>query len=314
MAKRITLGDNLFLHVGAKGGGSYTARFMWQGRQREVGLGSAAAMTLAEARAKAAAVAAQAAAGTDPMSPPTAGLTLGEVVHAYAAAHGRRWGEAHRRDWLMRFDRHAEAVSELPIGAVNAAALRPVLEGVAAAHADTARRLAWQLGRVMTWAAACGYVPAAVGFGGIVPAGRRAIGHAALPYGQVPALWGALLRRGSPVALAVAWCLVTACRRGEAAGMTWGEVAGELWTVPAERMKARREQRVPLSSVAMGILPERAGGRALVWQGATLRGMTWLVPRLRPGYTLHGLRASFRTWAAEQTQAPLRRDRGVFSA
>jgi len=137
--------------------------------------------------------------------------------------------------------------------------------------------------------------------------------HAALPYRDAPALMGVLRQRNEIEARALTFTLLTAARAGEACGADWREIdlAHRLWTIPAERMKGRREHRVPLSAPACALLeqtpPERR--RGYVFPNATRPGKSvtvialWrLAQELTEGATtVHGLRSTFRDWAAEQT-------------
>jgi integrase len=113
--------------------------------------------------------------------------------------------------------------------------------------------------------------------------------------------------------------ILTATRTGEVIGARWNEIdlLGKTWTVPAERMKAHREQRVPLSARTLAILQDMHGLRsgddpkAFVFPGAKwgrpLSNMAFLMLLRRTGrgdLTAHGFRSSFRDWAAERTNFP----------
>jgi integrase len=118
--------------------------------------------------------------------------------------------------------------------------------------------------------------------------------------------------------LALRFAILTAARSGEVRGATWDEIdtKAAVWTVPAERMKAGREHRVPLSSQALAVLEKVRAirvGRAgeLVFPGRTsgqpMSDMTLTKALRDAGYsepTVHGFRSAFRDWAAEQTAMP----------
>ena len=138
---------------------------------------------------------------------------------------------------------------------------------------------------------------------------------AAMPYSQVGAFMQALRQRSDGTALALEFVILTGARTGEALGATWDEVdlRGKVWTVPAERMKAGKEHRVPLSAAALAILQRLhqdrvsdyvfAGGK----RGRPLSEMAllMLLRRMdRADITTHGFRSSFRDWAAECTSFP----------
>ena len=140
--------------------------------------------------------------------------------------------------------------------------------------------------------------------------------HAALPYTEVPAFVAALRSREAPAARALEFLILTASRSAEVRGMVWREVdlAAALWTVPKERMKAKREHRVPLARPLVDLLgrtknPEAAPD-ALVLPtsvGTAFSDMafTALLKRMdRDEITTHGFRSSFRDWAADETDHP----------
>jgi integrase len=135
--------------------------------------------------------------------------------------------------------------------------------------------------------------------------------HPAVPWAMAPALWRQLARRTDLPALFLRFLLLTAVRRGEALEARWDEIdtAAAVWTVPATRTKSNREHRVPLSRPALGVIAALAEVRRndLLFPGvrygrpiaATV--VLELFQNLQPGTTLHGLRSTFRTWAAEAT-------------
>jgi integrase len=148
--------------------------------------------------------------------------------------------------------------------------------------------------------------------------------HPALPYERVADFMAALHEREGMAARCLEFLILTACRSGEARGATWSEIDFEAgaWTIPAVRMKARREHRVPLSKPAMALLQSlpRIEGEAFVFpapRGGSLCDMalTTLIRRMQgdpPQWTdragapivVHGFRSTFRTWCEEQTSYP----------
>jgi integrase len=133
--------------------------------------------------------------------------------------------------------------------------------------------------------------------------------HASLPYRDVPVLMGQLRERDARSALALRFITLTAVRASECLGMTWGEVDLEqrLWTIPAARMKARREHRVPLADQAIELIKRMrhasVTGDARVFACA-LTALDRLRERMGMEETVHGLRSSFRVWCAECTSFP----------
>ena len=139
--------------------------------------------------------------------------------------------------------------------------------------------------------------------------------HAALPFAQMPEFMKALRAYSSHVALGLELLILTASRTGEVLGATWGEfdLTAAVWTIPAHRMKAEREHRVPLSARALEVLqalqPGEPGAHILPGRkaGASLSNMAFemLIRRMKMGhYTVHGMRSAFRDWAGENTNHP----------
>ena len=133
--------------------------------------------------------------------------------------------------------------------------------------------------------------------------------HTAMPYEGVPDFLAKLRARQALAALALEFTILTAARSGEVLGATWAEVDLEtaVWTIPAVRMKAGKEHRVPLSARAVAIL-EQVGpiGSEWLFPGARVdrlssMAMSMLLRRMHIEVTVHGFRSSFRDWAAERT-------------
>jgi integrase len=192
------------------------------------------------------------------------------------------------------------------------------------AKPETARRVRQRIEAVLDWAMARGHRPEGLNparlKGNLAYALPRARGqhehHPALPWRDVPRFWQSLAMRQGAGADALRFLLLTAARSGEVRGSTWAEIdfdAG-LWTVPPARMKARKEHRVPLSGPALALLRARRdaqGGQGLIFPsdmrpGAQVSDMTIAAVMRRMGLDAvpHGLRSTFRDWAAEATSYP----------
>jgi integrase len=138
--------------------------------------------------------------------------------------------------------------------------------------------------------------------------------HAALPYIEMPAFIADLRIRAATAALALEFCILTAARSGEVFGARWNEFdfANKLWTVPAARMKAGREHRIPLSDRALTILKylqdARSDGFVFPGQKATKAlsnmAMEMMLRRMKVKVTVHGFRSTFRDWAGNETEFP----------
>ncbi len=138
--------------------------------------------------------------------------------------------------------------------------------------------------------------------------------HPALPYAELPAFMAELRALPGIAARALEFTILTAVRTGEARFARWSEfdLAARVWTIPGERMKGDKEHRVPLSDRALAILRElpRDAGSDAVFPGRSNGGflnqdaMADVLAKLRPGFTVHGFRSTFRDWAAETTAYP----------
>ena len=140
--------------------------------------------------------------------------------------------------------------------------------------------------------------------------------HAAVPFDEMPAFMTDLRSRESTSALALEYTILTAARTGETIGARWGEIDLDKrnWTVPASRMKAKREHQVPLSDRAVEILqslkPPSAKDDEYIFRGSKrglpLSNMAMLecLRNIRKGVTVHGFRSSFRDWAGDHTSFP----------
>jgi integrase len=139
--------------------------------------------------------------------------------------------------------------------------------------------------------------------------------HAALPYPDVPEFIGRLREREAVAALALEFTILTAARSGEALGARWAEMdmAAKVWTIPAARMKAGREHRVPLSCRPLAILAKLVDGRTneFVFAGQKVvkplsgMAMEMVLRRMKvEDVTVHGFRSAFRDWAGNETHFP----------
>jgi integrase len=210
------------------------------------------------------------------------------------------------------------------VQAVDVGFVMKVIEPIWAIKPETASRVRGRIESVLDWATARGYRQ------GENPARwrghlenllpkkskvRRVEHHAALPYAEIAAFMAELRQQEGVAAHALEFAILTAARTGEVIGAKWDEIdPGErLWTVPADRMKAGKEHRVPLSDPALAILEGMRkirqgdhifpGGKA----GRPISNMAMLMLLRRMGrgdLTAHGFRSSFRDWAAERTTFP----------
>jgi len=256
--------------------------------------------------------------------------TFEEVATAYITAHENTWrNPKHRQQWRNTLDTYATPViGKLPVDRVDTGAVMRILEPIWREKPETSARLRGRIEAVLDYATARGWRsgdnPARWRghLAKLLPSRAKAAPvehHAALPYSEVAEFMTALAQQEGVAALAMRFVILTAGRTGEVVGAQWREIDfnNALWTVPATRMKAGREHRVPLSEAALAVLSEAAKLRvshkpdAPVFPGRDmnkpLSGMAMLMTLRRMGrgdLTTHGFRSCFRTWCAERTGYP----------
>ncbi len=256
--------------------------------------------------------------------------------------HRASWkNPVHARQWPATLESYVYPVlGALPVQAVDAGLVMQVLEPIWAAKPETASRVRGRIESILDYAAARGWResenPARWRghFDKLLPApskAKRAVRqttgpeehHAALPYAEIAAFLAELRRQPGMAARALEFLILTAARTGEVIGARWEEfdLTAKVWTIPADRMKAGKEHRVPLSDAALAIVAELAkerrgdpgseAGKGFVFAGGVagrpLSNMAMLVllrRMKRDDLTVHGFRSTFRDWAAERTGFP----------
>jgi integrase len=321
-------GGGLFLKVDRRGGASWTLRVQHRGVRRDIGLGSAALVSLASARAKAAdARKAIREEGRDVVAErrqaKADSVTFKQAALALHAANKSQWsGGKHGAQWLSTLETYAFPVlGAKPVGDIAAADIIRALASVWTEKPETGRRVRQRICATLDYAHARGWrateAPArALAAGKGLPRQPAGGHHAAMPYVDVPGYLTRLRASGGVWGrLALEFTILTAARSGEVRGARWSEVDFEagVWTIPAERMKARRVHVVPLSAQAIGVLKSAASvqlaGTDLIFPGARgglMSDMTMrkVLDRAKEPFTVHGFRSSFRDWVAEKTSFP----------
>jgi integrase len=314
-----------------------------------LGLGSYRTFNLAEARERARALRQKLKDGIDPLAAKRAEkaerelaaaktLTFAQAAEAFFEQHESGWRNAkHRAQFISTLKQYAfPIIGNLPVAAIDTGLVLKVLEqrvpaargysagSLWATRTETASRLRGRLEMVLAWATVRGY---RIGdnparwrghLNEALPArnsSKTVEHHAALPYAELPAFMAELRQREGVAAQALEFTILTAARTGEVIGARWDEIdlkAG-VWTVPAGRMKAGKEHRIPLSSRAVELLEDlyREDGNEFVFigsrSGAGLSNVAVATALRRMGrgnITVHGFRSSFRDWAAERTNFP----------
>lgn len=329
-------GGGLRLLVKDSGAKSWVYRFMLNGKSRDVGLGPAGpdGISLSQARDARDALRLKVKAGTDPLeerqreaaealataqAAHIAGITFKAVAEAYIGANEGNWrNDKHRQQWKNTLATYVyPVIGELPVAEVGTAHVLQILEPIWKDKAETASRVRGRMETILDAAKARGYRegenPARWRghIAQILPARSRLTRghHKAMPYEAIPAFVGALHKREAVAALALEFTILTAARTGEVIGAKWSEVDLDkaVWTVPAGRMKAGKEHRVPLSPRAVEILKATRDLRK-EWLFPAIKGgqmsgmaMTMLLRRMKVDVTVHGFRSGFRDWSAECT-------------
>ena len=245
---------------------------------------------------------------------------------AFLASYQSSWrNPKHRQQWRNTLDTYVyPSIGKLPVQAVDVAMVMKLLEPIWTAKPETAGRLRGRIESILDWATVRqfrtgdnparwkGHLDQLLPKKGKIHKVRH---QPAMHYRDVPAFMAELRNQTSTSARALEFTVLNTVRTGEATGATWPEIDREarVWTIPAQRIKAERDHRVPLSDRALAILdalPREAGNDHLfigAREGKGLSDMAML-ELLRGmagnGYTVHGFRSSFRDWCAEQTNYP----------
>jgi integrase len=316
-------GGGLYLSISPNGGRRWVFLYRWHGKQTEIGFGSARDVTLARARELAKDARGRLAEGINPKEArkPLEGATFGECADRLIAAMRPSWRSSkHAAQWETSLREHAAPLRRLPVHAIMTDDVLSVLKPLWNEKQETASRLRGRIERVLDAAKAqglrSGENPAR--WRGhleqLLPKRQRLArgNHPAMSYGDVPAFIGDLHSREAAAALALEFTILTAARRGEVLGARWDEFDLEraVWIVPAHRMKAGREHRVPLSARGVAIVKSlrHADGGEFVFAGhkpgKPLSGeaLRMVLRRMKiDDVTVHGFRSAFRDWAAECT-------------
>ena len=330
-------GQGLNLRVDPTGSRRWVQRLVIRSKPRTLGLGGYPLVSLKEAREKALANRRQARAGGDPLAEKRRARTTPTFAQAAAKVielHRPSWSstrsaaqwESSLRDYALPH------IDSKPVDLVTTADVMGILQPIWSDKPETARRVRQRISTVMKWVISQGYRldnPAGEAIGAALPKQNGIkIHHRALPHPEVAKAIAAIQASDAYPAtkLCFEFIVLTACRSGEVRLATWNEINldAATWTIPPERMKAKREHRVPLSNHALEILleaqrlssnqegtngEEGTNTPALVFPSLTGRPLSdntisKLLRDLKVPAVPHGFRSSFRDWAAECTNAP----------
>jgi integrase len=322
-------GANLSLQISKTGGASWSFRYMLNGRAREMGLGPAKTVKIDEAREMAREARKLLLEGIDPVD--TIGLkakkkaarlvvastiTFAEVADKYFAAHSEPWVHKYRVRWrsTMR-DYVLPVIGNMAVDKVGVADITKILEPLFKGEnkkpvtgQGIRGRLEAVLGYATTMQWRTGDNPAR--WRGhlqtVFSASHNVKHHEALPISELPAFMEKLKGRDKPICRAIEMVILTASREKEVRLMEWSEIdfASATWTVPAEKMKARKEHVVPLSKQAIELLQSipRTGDRVFSYSGSAVLFERRRILGKDTKVTLHGFRSCFRDWAGDHTE------------
>ncbi|WP_149576395.1 tyrosine-type recombinase/integrase [Xanthobacter oligotrophicus] len=323
-------GGNLYLSISANGGRRWIFLYRWDGKQLEMGLGSARDVPLARARELADAARAQLAEGISPLSIrrneqviPTFGEAADALVDDIASGFRN---EKHIEQWRMTLKEYAAPLRDKSVADITTEDVLAVLKPLWQAKQETASRLRGRIERVLDAAKAkgnrSGENPARWRghLDALLPKRQKLQRghHAAMPYSDVPAFVKRLRSLSGSTSLALEFLILAAARTGEVRGATWAEIDldAKVWTVPAARMKAGKVHRVPLTVAALDVLTRamdlqpKPEGAAFLFPGGkpgkplSVMALDMQMRRLKSEVTVHGFRSSFRDWAGEETSFP----------
>ena len=329
-------GRGLFLNVSKTGGKRWILRFQLNGRRRDMGLGSWPEISLADARQMAEEARKLVAKGIDPIEARQQAETqipiFTQAAAAFIRANRHGWANyKHKMQWTATLKTYARPViGGKPVDQITTEDVLQILQPIWSGKTETAKRVQGRIENILDFAAARRWRDP------VNPARWR--GHLdkllprpnrvktvrpqpAMPWQELPGFMAELSRLKSISAQALQMLILTAARTGEIIGAQWDEIDidAAIWTIPASRMKARKEHRVPLSPAAMKIIeglprvkgndhlfPGRHRGRPLSNMAMLelMRGMGYGVRGERGPYVPHGFRSTFRDWAGEVSSFP----------
>jgi integrase len=337
-------GAGLYLLVRSRQAKFWLFRYTLSGKMREMGLGPAkgrTAVSLSQARARARQLHTVVREGRDPLAEreaekakaqadtaraKAAAMTFGEVADMYIAAHEAAWrSPKHHQQWRNTLrDYVLPAIGDLPVGIVDTGAVIKIIGPLWREKTETASRLRGRIEAVLDYAKARGWRDGenAARWRGhldqlLPPRSKiqRIEHHAAMPWCEIGAFMQRLRQNSGINARCLQFLILTACRSSEVRRARWDEIdlTQSVWTIPAQRMKAGRGHRVPLSEPAMAVLRTMAqfGTDGFVFPGlktaAALsdRALTKAMHEAcGNSATVHGFRSTFRDWCAEGKNYP----------
>ena len=320
-------GNGLYLVVDPSGAKRWLLRVVVHGKRTDIGLGGLKLVSQAEAREQANRLRKIARAGGDPLAERRAAKRVVPIFEAAAnevhAGHKASWrNRKHAAQWINTLTQYVYPVfGQKQIDQIESVDVLKALNPIWLAKPETARRVLQRIRTVFDWAKASGHRSGdnpVDGVSKVLPKQNAAGAHlAALPYAKASQFIKKLrtVDAGASSRLALEFMILTAVRTNEVLGARCSEIdlKKKTWTIPAERMKMKREHRVPLSPRCIEILKEARevnDKSTFVFAGRSddkpLSNMVFLMllRRMKFNITAHGFRSTFRDWASEQTSFP----------
>ncbi|RQO54421.1 integrase [Paucibacter sp. KBW04] len=325
----------LYLYVVESGSRSWVLRAMVGTKRRHIGLGGFPDVPLAQAKERARRARDEIAQGIDPIerrkeaashlrARQATAITFKTAAENYVSAHGEAWKSAkHLAQWNGTLNNYAHPViGDLLIQDIGQEHVLKILEPIWKSKTETASRLRGRLEAVLDWATVRKYRTGdnpARWKGHLdkllaAPGKIQKVEHfRALPIDAMPEFMRALREREGTAARALEFTILTAARSGEVRGASWAEIdkSAKVWTIPAERMKAGKEHRVPLTDEVLrliGRIPRIENSEYIFPgpSGAQLSDMALIqvLRRMKANAVPHGFRSTFRDWAGERTNHP----------
>lgn len=320
-------GNGLYLVVDPSGAKRWVLRTVVQGKRCDIGLGGLSIVSLADARLKSSEFRMIAKGGGDPVAIRRQARrvvpTFKQAAESVHAEHLHSWKNAkHGDQWINTLTTYVFPIfGDQTVDRIGSPEVLKALSPIWLTKPETARRVRQRIGTVLDWAKAAGFRTGDNPVDGISKGLPKQTGsddhHAALPYTEVPSFIASLRNSasGEITKLAFEFLILTALRTSEILLAKWGELdlANSVWVIPANRMKAKREHRVPLGPACISLL-KRAKNLACdseyIFPGRSpdkpLSNMAFLMTlrRMKLEITAHGFRSSFRDWTSEQTNFP----------
>ena len=325
--------SGLMLQVTQTGGRSWILRTMVGRKRRDIGLGGYGDVTLSQARERAREAKEQINQGIDPVAERKAARNAlmtaqakdlsfkDAAIKCHQSKASEYRNAKHRQDWIRSLELYAfDKIGRLPVGQIELPHVLAVLEPIWQTRTETATRVRQRMEAVLAWATVSGYRsgdnPArwSGNLDAVLPKPNKIkkVKHQrALPWQDVPQFMADLREMEGMSARALEFAILTASRSGEVRKAAWEEIDldAKVWTIPAERMKAGKVHRVPLSPEAVKLLKGLPRLGAYVFEaprGGHLSDMSLSAVTRRMGVDAvpHGFRSSFKDWARTSTAYP----------